>query len=144
MGRSTRWWTTTSRTPTPKPTSAATACRPGNTGSRTSSFFFFQAEDGIRDVAVTGVQTCALPISLWVRRWRVARVAAVTQVSLILWGWALSQYPYILPPDLSIAGAAAPAATLRLVLGALALGALVLLPSLYYLFRVFKSSVRAT
>src|SRR2546429_2343048 len=29
-------------------------------------FFFFQAEDGIRDVAVTGVQTCALPISLCV------------------------------------------------------------------------------
>src|SRR2546422_2217767 len=29
-----------------------------------SSFFFFQAEDGIRDVAVTGVQTCALPISI--------------------------------------------------------------------------------
>src|SRR2546422_7308782 len=28
-----------------------------------SFFFFFQAEDGIRDVAVTGVQTCALPIS---------------------------------------------------------------------------------
>src|SRR2546422_8388645 len=29
-------------------------------------FFFFQAEDGIRDVAVTGVQTCALPICvLW-------------------------------------------------------------------------------
>src|SRR2546429_6400363 len=26
------------------------------------TFFFFQAEDGIRDVAVTGVQTCALPI----------------------------------------------------------------------------------
>src|SRR5205809_1827335 len=30
-------------------------------------FFFFQAEDGIRDVAVTGVQTCALPI------WNMAR-----------------------------------------------------------------------
>src|SRR5256884_5341937 len=29
--------------------------------------FFFQAEDGIRDVAVTGVQTCALPIS-WAPR----------------------------------------------------------------------------
>ena len=28
------------------------------------AFFFFQAEDGIRDTAVTGVQTCALPISL--------------------------------------------------------------------------------
>src|SRR2546429_6509178 len=35
-------------------------------------FFFFQAEDGIRDVAVTGVQTCALPIcflSIYGRCW---------------------------------------------------------------------------
>src|SRR5216684_426907 len=31
-------------------------------GQHYYSFFFFQAEDGIRDVAVTGVQTCALPI----------------------------------------------------------------------------------
>src|SRR2546430_13637671 len=30
-------------------------------------FFFFQAEDGIRDLTVTGVQTCALPIYLQVR-----------------------------------------------------------------------------
>src|SRR5256884_5855587 len=30
--------------------------------TRRACFFFFQAEDGIRDVAVTGVQTCALPI----------------------------------------------------------------------------------
>src|SRR2546429_4563697 len=37
-----------------------------------TAFFFFQAEDGIRDVAVTGVQTCALPISAssWSRRSR--------------------------------------------------------------------------
>src|SRR3712207_8101584 len=27
-------------------------------------FFFFQAEDGIRDIGVTGIQTCALPISM--------------------------------------------------------------------------------
>src|SRR5256886_4204590 len=31
-------------------------------------FFFFQAEDGIRDLTVTGVQTCALPISRPARR----------------------------------------------------------------------------
>src|SRR3712207_5644620 len=31
-------------------------------------FFFFQAEDGIRDIGVTGVQTCALPISAMVGR----------------------------------------------------------------------------
>src|SRR5256885_10078232 len=36
------------------------------------SFFFFQAEDGIRYYKVTGVQTCALPISSWrrARPWR--------------------------------------------------------------------------
>src|SRR5688572_31605180 len=32
--------------------------------------FFFQAEDGIRDLTVTGVQTCALPISSRQRGWR--------------------------------------------------------------------------
>src|SRR6266576_6508197 len=32
------------------------------------SFFFFQAEDGIRDLYVTGVQTCALPISEWMKK----------------------------------------------------------------------------
>src|SRR2546427_1669136 len=31
-------------------------------------FFFFQAEDGIRDLTVTGVQTCALPIAVLVTR----------------------------------------------------------------------------
>src|SRR2546429_6749719 len=33
-----------------------------NLGKCRLRFFFFQAEDGIRDAAVTGVQTCALPI----------------------------------------------------------------------------------
>src|SRR5437764_1909605 len=33
------------------------------TGTIDYCFFFFQAEDGIRDTSVTGVQTCALPIS---------------------------------------------------------------------------------
>src|SRR2546422_6753354 len=51
-------------------------------------FFFFQAEDGIRDVAVTGVQTCALPICIfwlvlsrlwkgWRNSWRVVRPETV-------------------------------------------------------------------
>src|SRR6266853_1910433 len=39
---------------------------------RHSFFFFFQAEDGIRDLTVTGVQTCALPIS---RSRRVSRTS---------------------------------------------------------------------
>ena len=88
---------------------------------------------------LTGAAAVAALAALWRRRYRVARLAAAAQVSLILWGWAVSQYPYLLPPDLTVAAAAAPDVTLRLVLGGLALGAAVLFPSLYYLFRVFKS-----
>src|SRR5258708_24176758 len=40
-----------------------------------AGFFFFQAEDGIRDDLVTGVQTCALPISV-TRRFAVVAVVA--------------------------------------------------------------------
>src|SRR2546430_13037509 len=42
----------------------------GQGTSRDVVFFFFQAEDGIRDLTVTGVQTCALPIFLRRRRRR--------------------------------------------------------------------------
>ena len=45
-----------------------------------SRFFFFQAEDGIRDWSVTGVQTCALPIyNVW-RWWEVVLSAFVMLV----------------------------------------------------------------
>ena len=77
--------------------------------------------------------------ALWQRRYRLARAAAPVQAVLILGGWALCQYPYLLPPDLTIATGAAPDVTLELVLAALALGFVVLVPSLVYLFRVFKS-----
>jgi len=87
---------------------------------------------------LTGAAAVAALAALWRRRYRVARVAAAAQVSLILWGWGISQYPYLLPPDLTVVAAAAPDVTLRLVLGGLALGAAVLFPSLYYLFRIFK------
>src|SRR5699024_12230291 len=47
--------------------------------------FFFQAEDGIRDRNVTGVQTCALPISLL---WKINRYTAIVN-------WFLcQQYAY--------------------------------------------------
>lgn len=80
-------------------------------------------------------------LSLWWRRYRAARVAAIIEVSLIVWGWALGQFPYLVPPDITIQNAAAPAATLRLLIAALLVGLAVLIPSLRYLFKVFKGSI---
>jgi len=89
-------------------------------------------------VAITAATAAAAMVALWRRRYGLARIAAVVEVSLLVWGWALAQYPYLVPPELTVAGVAAPAITLRLVLIGLGGGAVVLVPSLYYLFRVFK------
>src|SRR5690554_7239604 len=45
-------------------------------------FFFFQAEDGIRDADVTGVQTCALPISVW--DWNTSPIRYLVRSMLLL------------------------------------------------------------
>jgi cytochrome d ubiquinol oxidase subunit II len=76
--------------------------------------------------------------ALYVRRYALARVLAVGLVTLVLCGWALGQYPYLISPSITIRSAAAPAATLRPLLIALALGVVVLFPSMAWLFRVFK------
>ena len=87
----------------------------------------------------TGVSALAVFAALWYRRFALARILAGVQVSCIFWGWTASQYPYLVPPDLTIEASAAPAITLEITLWALAGGTLVLAPSLFYLFRVFKS-----
>ena len=92
---------------------------------------------GIMIVALAGLSALGALVSLWQKKDRAAFVFGVSEVILILWGWALAQYPYLVEPDVTIADAA-PVQTLQLVLVALLAGALVLFPSLYYLYRVFK------
>jgi cytochrome d ubiquinol oxidase subunit II len=76
--------------------------------------------------------------ALWQRRYGLARVAAIAQAGLVLLGWAASQYPYLVVPDVTLASAASNPRTQELVLTALGAGAVVLLPSLWMLFRIFK------
>ena len=97
---------------------------------------------GVVEALLVQVATAAAAVSaiaaLWLRHYRLARIAAAAQVSLILWGWLLAQYPYVIPPALTIREAAAPAVTLRLLTIGLAAGAAILLPSLRYMLRTFK------
>jgi cytochrome d ubiquinol oxidase subunit II len=87
----------------------------------------------------TGVTAISVLAALWFRRYRLARIGAGLQVSLIFWGWPLAQYPFLLPPTFTVANAAAPTSTLRWILIVLAIGGVVLLPSLWYLFQIFKT-----
>ncbi|MBI3074437.1 MAG: cytochrome d ubiquinol oxidase subunit II [Deltaproteobacteria bacterium] len=72
-------------------------------------------------------------------RFQWARGFAALEVALVLVGWGLTQQPFLIAPDVSIARAAAPPDTLKWVLIALATGTVVLVPSFVWLFRVFKS-----
>jgi cytochrome bd ubiquinol oxidase subunit II len=88
---------------------------------------------------VTGVFAVGAIGALWRRRFHFARVLAAGQVTLILTGWSLALYPFLVPPDISITQAAAPLNVLRPVLQSIGIGLLILVPSFLYLFRVFKS-----
>jgi cytochrome d ubiquinol oxidase subunit II len=75
---------------------------------------------------------------LVVRRYVLARVASALAVAAILVGWAAAQYPYILPPELTIADAAAGTSTLVAMLVGLVVGGAVLVPALWYLYSLFQ------
>lgn len=88
---------------------------------------------------VTGVLLApASALAMFWRRYHLARACAVGQAILLLVGWALALSPYIIYPDVTLAGAAAPDATLQFVLVTVPIGLGLVLPSLWFLFSVFK------
>jgi len=84
-------------------------------------------------VTAAGALTCLI-----LKKFRVARFIAAGQVALILWGWALGQYPYLIRPTWTITNSLANEQTVTLVIDALIAGAVLLFPSFYYLIRIFK------
>ena len=86
----------------------------------------------------TALSAITATVALWSRKFYLARIAAVAQVTFILVGWGLAQFPHLVTPDVTLQNAAAPESTLKLLLLALGAGAIVLLPSLIYLFQIFK------
>lgn len=76
--------------------------------------------------------------AVWSRHYRLARIAAVAEVSVLLAGWALAQYPYLIVPDVTFDDAAASDAMMRASLIVYLAGSLILVPSLILLFSLFK------
>jgi cytochrome d ubiquinol oxidase subunit II len=89
--------------------------------------------------AITAASALGTIAALVARRFTLARIAVIAQASLVVLGWGFAQFPYLIEPDLTIVNAAPPA-VMRAVLAALAVGGVVMLPSLVYLMRVFKRS----
>jgi len=110
-------------------------------GARNGAPQFFQGlANWMAIVIALGITASAIVafLSLWTRRFALARIAAIAEVTLILIGWGWAQYPQLIAPDITIYNSSAPTTTLRLLFIALLLGAIVLFPSLAYLYYIFK------
>ncbi|MGW4223126.1 cytochrome d ubiquinol oxidase subunit II [Streptomyces bauhiniae] len=83
--------------------------------------------------AVGGLVGLAL---LWAKRTVGTRVAAAGAVALVIVGWGVAQTPYLLGTHLSITEAAAPNASLAVVVGVAIVAGLLIVPSLVLLFRL--------
>jgi cytochrome d ubiquinol oxidase subunit II len=77
--------------------------------------------------------------SIFTRQFFLGRAFAISEISLLLLGWGLAQFPYLVYPDLPFTIVAAPVATLRFVVLSLPVGAALILPSLWFLMQVFKA-----
>jgi cytochrome d ubiquinol oxidase subunit II len=84
---------------------------------------------------LAGIAAIAL---LVLRRYAAARIVSALAVATILVGWAVAQYPFVLPPTLTIDEAATGQATMVATLVVLIVGTLILLPALIYLYALFQ------
>jgi len=83
----------------------------------------------------------AASIVLLLRRsYTLSRITAAVAVTAVLCGWAAGQYPYILLAHLTIADAAVSRTTLVAMLVAIGIGAMLLVPALVYMYRLFQTA----
>jgi cytochrome d ubiquinol oxidase subunit II len=91
---------------------------------------------GLVMVLVSGLAGVATLGLVWAGRYALARVSAAGAVAAIIVGWVLAQKPYVLPPRLTLDEAAAGDATLEAVVISVVAGMVILLPSLWLLYRL--------
>jgi cytochrome d ubiquinol oxidase subunit II len=89
-------------------------------------------------VIVTMLVGLATAAALWFRRYGWARVLIVAEAAFLLLSWGVSQYPYIIPPDVTAASASSPQETQVFLLVGIIIALIIVVPSLWFLFYVFK------
>ncbi len=97
---------------------------------------------GLPLVALSVVAGVVSLLLLWWRRYLAVRLTAALAVVALLWGWAAGQFPNLLP-GVTIDQAAATPAVLLATLVALAVGGVLLMPSLWWLYATFQRSEKA-
>jgi cytochrome d ubiquinol oxidase subunit II len=91
---------------------------------------------GLALVIVSGAAGAVTLVLVWTERYGLARLTSAAAVAAIVVGWAVAQNPWLLPGQLTYAKAAADDAVLTAVFISLLVGALLLAPSLWFLYRL--------
>jgi cytochrome bd ubiquinol oxidase subunit II len=94
---------------------------------------------GLPLVVVSALAGLAVLVALRLDSVRPVRPLAALAVAAVIWGWAIAQYPDVLPPRLTIAAAAAPAATEVTELIVVGIIVVLVVPSFVMLFRLAQS-----
>ncbi|HEY0357038.1 MAG TPA: cytochrome d ubiquinol oxidase subunit II [Mycobacteriales bacterium] len=92
---------------------------------------------GFPEMAVSAVAGVASLVLLWRRRYVAVRITAAVAVTAVIWGWGIAQYPELLP-GLTAQEAAADPTVLRNALWVFAVGAVLLIPSMWWMFALFQ------
>ncbi len=87
---------------------------------------------------VTMLVGLAAAAALWFRRYVWARILIVAEAACLLLTWGVSQYPYLIPPDVQVTNASSPQETQTFLLIGIIIALIIVVPSLWYLFYVFK------
>ncbi len=93
---------------------------------------------GLPFVIIAGLAGLIALGALYFGRFAAARIFAVIQIVAIFWGWSAAQFPNILGSHFTIAQAASQPAVLKATLISLSAGAVILIPSLTWLYILFR------
>ncbi len=99
------------------------------------------AARGLPWVILSAIAGIAALVLLWQRRLQLARISGAAAVVFVIVGWAFAQFPWILVDTLKISEAAGATVTLVSVVAAVAVALLILVPSLFYLYRLMMRGV---
>jgi cytochrome d ubiquinol oxidase subunit II len=107
-----------------------------------ASYVFNRLETDALALVILSV-ACGIGVLVLLRRGvnRGARALAVGAVAAVIWGWAIAQYPYLLPRTLTIDQAAAPNETLTWLLVVVGVAVLLVLPSIGLLFTLVQRNL---
>jgi cytochrome d ubiquinol oxidase subunit II len=89
-------------------------------------------------VIATMIIGIATAVTLFFRYFQIARALIVAETAFLLGSWGVSQIPYLIPPDVTVDAGAGPPSTLLLMLIGVIIGMIIILPSIWYLFYIFK------